>query len=254
MKPLRILILILAVNACTQFDPERDSDLADLHSDVYSQDAFDGFPESVFSGAAMKLTALVYNADTLVVSKIAMVNPYDSHSFLFPRMKRDKTYTIKVFGSMVTGEDTQHTNVWSILPQKRLLHLRAERVIHSFGALDWLGTDVVTTERIAHESYQLSLRPMGQPCRLTINDWQETDSYTVSLKDKTVIKIGEEAKDDKISALKPLLQAGNPMWLCVFNTSAVNSITVIRERDGEEKSATKKVEMDGEIWSTELDF
>ena len=246
--------MILAVSACSQFDPERDSDLADLHVDVYSQEAFDGFPESVFNGVAMKLTALVYNADTLVVSKTVMVNPYEPYSFLFPRIKKDLAYTIKAFGSIVTGEETQHTNVWSILPQKRLLHLRAERVIHSFGALDWIGTDVVTTERIASEPYRLSLRPMGQPCRLTITDWRETDSYTVSLKDKTLIKIGEKAYADIYSTLTPVLPARNPMWLCIFSTSAANGITITRERGGEKKSVTQKAETDGEIWSAEFSF
>lgn len=255
MRRFGTVILLLLLCACSRFDPDRDSNLADLHVSVQATAATADFPESELGGALLKLYILVYRADTLVVGKTVVGLPQESYSFVFPRRNKTRPYVLQAYGSFITGEDTQHTDVWSILPRKRLRRLRAERLPHSFGARDWLGMDETRLDGIDRtENYSLTLRPLGKPCRLQFEGWRETDSYSVTLEDKTVIKLGDEGYDDYVEALNPVLPAGNPAWLCLFGDPSQTEITVTRERAGVTNTLTVKPVPEGNQWQATFDF
>lgn len=251
MKPIRLFILLFALCACSRFDPERDSDLSDLHVSVSAEKAFESFPESLYGNATLKLSVLVYSADTIVVSETVLGSPKETYSFLFPRLNKTHDYVVEAYGSFITEDKT---DVWCILPQKLLRRLRAERIPHSFGALDWLGKDHADLGSFSRETYQLTLAPLGEPCKLILEDWKETDSYKVSLNDKTVIKLGPDANNDFVSTLTPVLDGDNPLWLCVFQDPSQTEITVTRDRNGLSASRTRKPVNEGGLWVAKYDF
>ena len=246
--------LAITLSACNYFDPERDSDLMDLHVSVDSRSALLNFPDNAYQGASLKIIALVYHADTLVASQSVIGSPMDSYSFSFPRLNKELPYLLRAYGSFVTGPDTNYTDVWSVLPLKFQNRHRAERIPHSFGALDWLGMGEKEVGRITPDDHVLSIHSLGQLCQITIDGWRETDIHRISVEDMTRIRIGKDGAADGSSLLTPVLPTGADVWLCLFRNPAETDISVTRIRDGITDSLIIRPMLEGGVWKAKIHF
>lgn len=235
----------MALTSCFRFDPDRDSNLVDLHVTVNVREAVD---------ATLKLNVFVYNADTLVTSETVIGPVQESYSFLFPRLDKTVPYIVCAFGSCMTGEDSATTDVWSILPIMRHSYLRAERIPHSYGSFDWLGAAEKQLSNLSSEPCVLTLQGLGQPCRLNITGWRETDRYQVLLIDKIRIKIGQQAYPDYETELTPELPSVHPLWLYVFGNPAAMEIALTRVREGVSLTVIQTPENEGGVWTANYSF